>query len=240
MREGYAMRPMTTALVMASLLLIGADPAPGRRADQEALKVYGKLVGEWKGVGQPQRQNRKGAWQESAAWAWKLSNESAALEVTVAKGKFLKSARLSPGKEPGRFVLEATLADDAKRTFVGKGGERDTLVLTAEGPPSEGLRRITLTPLHDTRLLVKLEAQDPESRAYAQLGEVGYTRQGVAFAAGESYPVCIVTEGRGTIAVKYKGQTYYVCCSGCKELFDDDPAGVLAEAEARKKAKDKK
>ena len=68
----------------------------------------------------------------------------------------------------------------------------------------------------------------------------GSSSRSNAFAAGESYPVCIVTEGRGTIPVKYKGQTYYVCCSGCKELFDDDPAGVLAEAEARKKAKDKK
>ena len=85
------------------------------------------------------------------------------------------------------------------------------------------------------RLEIPLEGQDPDNGRFYRLAEVGYTRQGVAFAAGESYPLCVVTEGRGTIKVSYKGRTYYVCCSGCKELFDDDPEGVLAEAEARKK-----
>ena len=62
---------------------------------------------------------------------------------------------------------------------------------------------------------------------------MGYTRKGVAFAAGESGPVCIVTEGRGTTQVTHKGKTYYVCCSGCKDLFNKDPEAVLAEAAER-------
>jgi YHS domain-containing protein len=32
-----------------------------------------------------------------------------------------------------------------------------------------------------------------------------------------------VTGGLGTIAVSYKGQTYYVCCGGCKDAFEADP-----------------
>ncbi len=68
----------------------------------------------------------------------------------------------------------------------------------------------------------------------------GYTREGVAFAAGESYPLCVVTEGRGTIQVSYRGKAYWVCCSGCRDLFNDDPESVLAEAAAREKAKAKK
>ena len=236
------MRPTLVWLVCALLLAVparGAD-APGRRADQAALKAYGTLVGGWRGTGQPQRLSRKGAWAETADWAWKLTADSAALELKVAKGKYLKSARLAPKGPPGHFVLEATLADDSKRTFAGQAGEHDRLALTADGPPAEGPRRITLTPLHDTRFLLLLEAQDPATAQYYRLAEVGYTRQGVAFAAGDSYPACIVTEGRGTIPVTYRGKTYYVCCSGCKELFDEDPAGVLAEAEARKKAKEGK
>src|SRR5207302_6657692 len=115
----------------------------------------------------------------------------------------------------------------------------NALVLTAEGPAAEGVRRLTLTPLHDTRFLLLLEGQDPDTGTFHRLGEVGYTRQGVAFAAGESYPLCIVTEGRGTIQVQYKGKTYWVCCTGCKELFDEDPEAVLAEAKARAKAQAK-
>ena len=91
-------------------------PRAGRRADQEALKPYAGLVGGWKnGVGQVERGRAKGAWTESAAWAWKLSQDSAALEVKVKKGKYLKSGLLRPGKEPGTFAFEATLADGSTR-----------------------------------------------------------------------------------------------------------------------------
>jgi YHS domain-containing protein len=117
-------------------------------------------------------------------------------------------------------------------------GARNVLALSSETPVEEGLARITLTPLHDTRFLMLLEAKDPAG-GLSRLGEVGYTRQGVAFAATDSAPACIVTDGRGAIPVSYKGKTYYVCCSGCKDLFNDDPAAVLAEAERRKKEKAK-
>jgi YHS domain-containing protein len=211
------------------------DQQRSRREDQEALKSYGGLVGQWKGTGQVQRGSGKGAWRESAAWAWKLSKDSAVLEVKLDDGKFLKSAVLRPGAAPRTFVLEASLADGQTRKFAGSSAARDVLVLMAQGD-AEGLRRITLTPLHDTRFLMLLEAGGHDRSAFQRLGEVGYTRQGVAFAAGESYPLCIVTEGRGTIKVQYKGKEYWVCCSGCKELFDEDPAGVIAEAEQKKKA----
>ncbi len=86
-------------------------------------------------------------------------------------------------------------------------------------------------------MLMLLESEDAERHTFAKLGEVGYTREGVSFAAGESYPLCIVTEGRGTTQVSYKGKTYWVCCSGCKDLFNENPESVLAEAAAREKAK---
>jgi len=221
-----------------------AAAAPGRRADQEALKAYAPLVGNWRGVGQVERGRSRGAWTETASWAWKLTSDSAALDVTVKKGKHLRSGVLRPGREPGTFSLEATLADGTSRTFTGRAagtGGASPLVLTADPKaPAGGPRRVTITPLHDTRLLVLLEAEDPERHTFTRLGEVGYTREGVAFAAGESYPLCVVTEGKGTIPVSHKGKTYYVCCSGCKDLFNDDPEAVLAEAAARDKARPKK
>ncbi len=138
-------------------------------------------------------------------------------------------------------MLDATLADGSERTFAGTvAAEGKPLVLTAAAP-GEGPRRITLTPLHDSRLLMLLEGQDPANpKAFYRLAEVGYTRQGIAFAAGESGPVCIVTEGRGTIQVSYKGKTYHVCCSGCRDLFNENPEAVLAEAAERQKSREKK
>ena len=215
--------------------------APGRRADQEALKAYAPLVGSWRGAGQVERGRSRGAWTESADWAWKLTSDSAGLEITVKNGKYLKSGVLRAGKAPGTFVFEATLADGTSRTFAGAAGDRKPLTLTADAKaPAGGVRRVSITPLHDTRLLVLLEAEDPERHSFSRLGEVGYTREGVAFAAGESYPLCVVTEGRGTIQVSYKGKTYWVCCTGCRDLFKDHPERVLAEAAAREKAAAKK
>jgi YHS domain-containing protein len=214
-------------------------PTSGRRAAQAALKPYGSLVGGWRrGVGQVERGRTKGSWIEDADWAWKLTPDSAALEGKIAKGKYLKSLVIHPGKDPHSFVADAVLADGSKRTFAGKGEEQKPLVLTADSL-GEGLRRISISILHDTRLVVLLEAQEPDSKRYYRLGEVGYTREGVSFAVGESGPVCIVTEGRGSIAINYKGKTYYVCCSGCKDLFNENPEAILAEAAERQKEKAK-
>jgi YHS domain-containing protein len=223
-------------LATLGLLALAADDGPkGRLEAQAALKVYGPLVGSWRGTGQPKRGQASGSWQESANWSWKLSEASAALEIDVAKGKYLKSALLKPGDGAGVYALEATLADGSKRTFSGKHVEDKPLVLKAEGA-GEGVRRVTLTVPNEFRYLLLLESQ-PSGNTFARLGEVGYTRNGVSFAAGESGPVCIVTEGRGTIQVSHKGKTYYVCCSGCKDLFTKDPEAILAEAAGRAKAK---
>jgi YHS domain-containing protein len=237
------MRLCTRALFAAALfvplagaLQAGDDAAQGRRAQQEQLKAFAGLVGDWRGSGQPERGRAKGAWTESASWAWKLSNDSAALEAQITKGKYLKSFVLRPGTAEHAFILDAVLANGSKRSFTGTSTDQKRLVVTAASQDGDGVKRITLTPLHDTRLLVLLEGGDGDG-VVARLGEVGYTRQGVSFAAGESGPVCIVTEGRGTISVSYKGKSYYVCCTGCRDLFNENPESVLAEAAQRKKEK---
>ncbi|MBV9126060.1 MAG: YHS domain-containing protein [Planctomycetes bacterium] len=53
-------------------------------------------------------------------------------------------------------------------------------------------------------------------------------------AAREKKIECIVTGGLGTIPVSYKGITYYVCCTGCKQAFEDNPEKILKEAAKRK------
>lgn len=225
-------------IIVAALMMLGSGP-PGdgsRQADQDALKPYAGWVGEWKGTGQPQRNNPRGAWRESADWAWSLTPDSAALRMTVRGGKYLKAATLRPGGEAKRFVLEAELPDGSRRRFTGQANARGALVFKPEDQPAGPIARLTLTPLHETRFLLLIEGTTDAGGPPTRLAEVGYTRQGVAFAAGDSYPVCIVTEGRGTIRVSHDGKDYWVCCTGCKDLFDEDPAGVIAEAEARKQA----
>ncbi len=223
-------------LAIPAFFALGAgtdDGSKERREAQAALKEFGPLVGTWKGTGQPKRGQASGSWREEASWAWKLSDKTAALEIEIDKGKYLKAAKLKTGEKPGEYVLETTLANGEKRSFRGKLVKDKPLVLKAD-KPGEGVRRVTLTVPNEFRFLLLLESE-PSSNIFARLGEVGYTRQGVSFAAGESGPICIVTEGRGTIQVSHKGKSYYVCCSGCKDLFEKDPEAIIAEAAARPK-----
>ena len=212
------------------------EASASRRRDQAALKTYGPLVGEWKGTGQVKRGQAKGAWTESGHWAWKLTPDAAALVLEVEKGKYLRTAVLRPGDEPGSFRLDATLPDDSTRSFLGKAEADKPLVLKAT-KADDGLERITLTIPNESRFLLLLEAVNPSSATSGvRLGEVGFTRQGVAFAAsGETGPTCVVTGGRGTIKVSHAGKDYYVCCSGCRDLFNAEPAAILAEAAAKAK-----
>ena len=68
------------------------------------------------------------------------------------------------------------------------------------------------------------------------MAEVGYTRKGSDFGKGTTFVECVVTGGTGTIPVTHQGKTYYVCCSGCRDLFNDRPDEVLAEYRAKKEA----
>ena len=46
--------------------------------------------------------------------------------------------------------------------------------------------------------------------------------------------VCISS---GCVLHWYKGKTYYVCCSGCKAAFEDEPERWIARLEAQKAEK---
>ena len=43
----------------------------------------------------------------------------------------------------------------------------------------------------------------------------------------------IVSGGLGTIRVSFKGETYYVCCSGCRDAFNEDPQKYVKEYKAK-------
>ena len=64
---------------------------------------------------------------------------------------------------------------------------------------------------------------------------VAATREGESLGTAEKKNVCVVTGGLGKIAFSYQGETYYVCCSGCRDAFNDDPAKFVREFKAKKK-----
>ncbi len=67
--------------------------------------------------------------------------------------------------------------------------------------------------------------------------QVAFTKKGETFAASEKKPECVVTGGLGTSTVVYKGTTYYLCCSGCRDAFNENPEKFIKEFEERKRKK---
>lgn len=227
-------------VLLALLTLTTPLTADGdrRAADQAALAKLQDFVGEWKGVGRKKRNSGKGAWKETAAWAWAFEGGRAGLKLVAPDGRFVTDGMLLPVAErAGKFTFKATLKGDKTLAYKGELGKKGELVLTAAKASSGQPARITMKTVADGDRLVVLFERKLGGSTFLRLGEIGYTRSGSGFGKGAKGSECIVTGGKGTIAVSYKGKTYYVCCSGCKDLFDEDPAAIIKEWEAAQKKK---
>src|SRR5262245_54881059 len=190
---------------LPAALLAAADgqTSADLAAQKERLAKMQALVGQWRGVGQPQRGSTKDSWIAEADWAWSFDKGAAALVASLPKGRYFKSLKLTPGKEAGVFELAAALSDEEVTiVYSGKLDETQRLVLTT-GEPREGLpARISLRFVAENdRLLVLLEKKSPTSDQLTRLAEVGYTRQGSGFGKNLSQRECVVTGGLGTIEV---------------------------------------
>lgn len=209
--------------------------AEARREAQDALSDFNDLIGGWRGVGQPRRGSNQGAWRQNAEWVWDFEPESVGIKYVVRDGKLVSTARVTWDPQAEEYVL--TLTTPAKQQRVYRGGKEGERIVLRSAADEDGLtHRITITRLNEKRTLVLHEKQSAGQQSFFRVAEVGYTREGTRLAApGGSGPECIVTGGTGTMRVTHKGKTYYVCCTGCRQAFEADPEGIIAEAAERSK-----
>lgn len=225
--------------VLCVLGLVCAADAPAKKNAKAALQELNVLIGSWKGTGTPegtQAEKQKGFWIETVAWEWQFKGDDAWLVMKIDKGKYFTGGELRylPTKE--RYEL--TLHTVAKDTLVFSGPlEKQRLLLARTDEKTKETQRLVINMLHDNRHLYHLESGSGARPFFKKQYQVGCTREGVSFAAGDNKPECVVSGGLGTMPVSYKGKTYYVCCSGCRDAFKDEPEKYIAEFEARQKEK---
>ncbi|MCH8829224.1 MAG: hypothetical protein IID45_06560 [Planctomycetes bacterium] len=230
---------LTLAVCFAALAgpLDGAKNPAGddksRVAQKTALAKFNSLIGGWRGVGMPRRRSARGAWIETAEWVWEFKQGKIGIRYAVSKGKLLETALLTFDPKTKQYELQAKFAGKIERSYRGKLTGK-TLVLNASPDKKGDVYRMTVTRLNEKRTLVLYERRTNNRGLYQRIAEVGYTRKGTSLAIpGVNGPECVVTGGTGTTRVSYKGKTYYVCCSGCRQAFEDDPAGVIADYQKR-------
>ncbi len=217
----------------------GAAGAAEGGTARKALQPLQGLVGEWRGAGQVRRGSPDGGWTEESAWVWRFDGQKAALQFTVARGKYFVSGLIQPGATVKSVELIAKTAGGREVKYAGEIAEDGSVTATTADPqaPADAPQRVSLRVVaNGDRLVMLLERRSAISDRYARLAEIGYTRRGSEFGKGTSQPECVVTGGLGTIQVSYKGQMYFVCCAGCRDLFEQKPDEILTEYRERKQA----
>ncbi len=97
--------------------------------------------------------------------------------------------------------------------------------------------QVTFNQQENHRYLVELARKSGSN--FIRFDTIATQRQGTSFAksdVGYGDRECIISGGLGVTQVSFKGKNYWVCCSGCKAAFEEDPATWIAEYEAKKSA----
>ncbi len=233
------------AVGLFTLCANGAEDKPASEAElavqKERLGKIQKLIGGWKGVGQPQRGSTKDSWTEQSDWAWKFSPQQTTMFSRPEQSKYFSKVEMSAAGKAGEYTLQATPKDGGEAVaYRGTLDKDERLVLENKDAPAGLPQRISLRFVADgKRLLMLYEGKTQFSDQLVRLAEVGFTRVGSGFGQGAQGPECVVTGGAGTMVVEYLGQKYYVCCTGCRDYFNADPAKALAEYKERKEVERK-
>jgi YHS domain-containing protein len=237
------MRRVRIGLAVVLALLVGSlggTVKAAAKSPREALRAFNDLIGSWRATGTPEgtrEERQRGFWTEALQWEWQFKGDDAWLQVAFDKGKHF--ARGDLRYLPDKDLYQLTLLTTGKETltFIGPLRER-VLTLDRVDEATKETQRLAFTLLHSNRFLYRYEVKGKDRPLFTRLYQVGVTKEGEPFAGpGSGQPECVVSGGLGTIKVEYKGQTYYVCCSGCRSAFKDDPEKFIKEYQARQKGK---
>jgi hypothetical protein len=229
------MRTVSTALFLALAAALGqaslsADP-PATRKPREALQPVHDLIGSWKGTGTPAGPGgRDNFWTETLSWGWRFKGDDAWLKVSFDKSKNFSGGELRYLADKDQYQLTLYAPGKPKEPLVYAGPLKDrTLTLDRQDGKAKGAERLVIRMLHSNRFIYYVSAKRPGGAFFNKVYDVGATKKGVPFAAGDGRPECIVSGGLGTMPVMYMGETYYVCCSGCRTEFNANPGKYVKE-----------
>jgi hypothetical protein len=215
------------------------------------LKPLQIVLGDWTGIVQKASSN------EGHAWVWDLKSDPQfpALVLDSMDGVFFKEARLTFDPRDQNYHMTTKDADGTTRKFSGtfskepedvpnengKGTHRTFKLELSEttDPPLETRFQFVFNQQDNNRYLVEISRARGKA-PFRRVDTIGTQREGVSFAqADDDYGdrTCVISGGLGTSTVSYKGKSYYVCCSGCKAAFEDEPERWIARFEAEKKKK---
>jgi hypothetical protein len=237
MKRLLVLASLFTSLVLCASYLT-AD-APAKKTPKKALRAFNDLIGSWRGTGEPngtRAEKQRNFWVEKIDWQWQFKGDDVFLKADFDKGKYFSAAELRYLPDKDHYQLTAKTPD--KETLVFEGTlDKKRLTMERTDEKKNETQRLIVNLLHFNRHVYRYEVKPADRPTFRAVFQVGATKEGIEFAGGDDAPECVVSGGLGTIPVSYKGQTYFVCCTGCRDAFRDEPEKYIKEYEARKKAK---
>ena len=217
-----------------------------------ALKPLQILIGSWNGTS-------RNAALDQPGWAWDLKTDpkQPALKIKSEKGKYIREGRLTFHPSSQEFEFTATDGDGKPHKFRGVFSEpvQDVLgddkkmqrtyklQLTEPEADSTGEQwRLVFNQQENNRYILEVDRKRGTG-SFNRVDTINTQREGTSFALSDTDygdKTCIISQGLGTISVSFKGKSYWVCCSGCKAAFDDEPEKWIAKFEEMQKKKEMK
>lgn len=232
-------RMLTCALFTALVLAVQTTPAADKeKVDyREALQPFNDFIGQWKGDGTEGKKN----FAEDIEWGWKFKGDEAWLIIKVSDGKLIKNGELRYVPDTKKFQLKMKDVNDKDIIFDGEYvAKSKRLVLDREDKDAKEVQQIQMFNAGDGVFL----NYEFRKKASGKPGtppvvfSVKAKREGVDFGPGQKKNICVVSGGLGTAAVTYKGVTYYICCSGCRDAWNESDANkekYIKDYEAKNK-----
>lgn len=215
-------------LALLLLPLAEAGRKKGDASSKEALQELQEYIGSW--------QNKQS--RESVNWSWRFKGSDVWLSFDMTGSKKYKAGEVRFLSDKAKYQVTLITPNGEKQNFLGEI-KKSVLVVERTNPESMDTEQFKINTAADGDRLVYSLYVRPEGRTvFNQRFQTGYTREGVTFGSepGIKKPECVVTGGLGTMTVSYMGMTYYVCCTGCRDAFNENPAKIIAEYQAKKKA----
>ena len=228
------------------------EPDPDAVLDKmQPLQI---MLGKWRGTTRKTFGMFKAVDQLEWLWDFQSDPNQPSLVITSDASPYLRSGRITYSLQDKKFMFSTEDKDGLKREFLGEftqdpadePGDDDKLQRTymlefteVERKDTEPRWQIVFNQQENNRYLMELSRARSSGR-FNKLDTVGTQRDGTSFAINlEDYKemTCVVSQGKGTIQVSFKGKTYWVCCTGCKAAFDDEPEKWLAKMQERASAR---
>ena len=217
---------VTSCIALFAMTSNGAQSAESpqeKQAVMAALQSFNEYIGEWTGKAES-KTGKTEFWYEKMSWGWKFNKDAAAtLAVEFKDSKQFTKGELKYSPDKKLFQLVVAGADKKELVFEGKI-VRKVLELARTDAASKDKYTIRMSSTNEGALFnLEYLVQTGGKGIDKKLFIVQSKKEGVSISGGKKNE-CVVSGGVGTIPVSYNGKTYYVCCGGCRDAFNESEA----------------